>query len=197
MQYEDDLPEGREPEEVGADSDTPKVVDLAMSEEPPDSPLEALAAQRKILGDTREVNIPIPGYDREPPRLLARYRLLEGPEIERIGNKVRRESRNSWARQINAAVDTFIAALVGFYYDNGDGQYRELTFHGEHLKRFDEDLANALNFRDELPEQTTARQVCLAMFNQNDARIAQHMYLLSAWFADTSLDVEAELAGNS
>lgn len=195
MEYEDREPGN--PDEVGPDADTPGLVDLASREEPPDSPLEALAAQRRVLAETKEVNIPIPGYDREPPRLLIRYHLLEGSEIDRIGSKIRRETRNNWARQMFAAVDTFIAAITGFYYDNGDGLYQELTYQGEHLKRFDDDLAHALGFRDELPENTTARQVCFALFNNNDAQIAQHMYLLNAWFTDTSLDVEKELLGNS
>jgi len=185
-----------EHEEVRPDEETPQLKDLMAAEEPADSPLEALAAKHRELAETREVNIPVPGYDREPPRLLVRYRLLEGNEIARLGEKIRRETRNQWQRGVFAAIDTFINAVVGFYYDTGDGIYNELTYQGEHLTNFDMRLATALGFAGELPAEPTARAVAFALFNNNDAAIAQHNYLLNSWFADTSLDVQNELLGN-
>ena len=173
-----------------------RITDQAVQDEPPESPLEQLAAKHKELADTRECNIPVPGYDKNPPLLLIRYRLLEGTELARMGEKIRRETRNQWQRQLLAAVDTFIAACKGFYYENGDGQLRELTYEGEHLVGFNMELARALGFADEIGEEPTARKVCFALFNHNDAAIAQHNMLLNMWFSDTSLDVQAELLGN-
>jgi hypothetical protein len=173
-----------------------KITDQAVSEEPPESPLEQLAAKHRELAETREVHIPVPGYDREPPLLFIKYRLLEGNELARMGDKIRRETRNQWQRQVFAAIDTFITACQGFYYDSGDGLYKPLVYQDEHIAGFSEKLAEALGFRDELPDPPTARAVAFSLFNNNDAAIAQHNYLLNAWFSDTSLDVQAELMGN-
>jgi hypothetical protein len=178
------------------DDERLNVTDAVVAEEAPASPLEQLAAQHRVLAETKECNVPVPGYDREPPRLLIRYRLLEGPELSQIGDKIRRETRNQWQRQVTAAIDTFIAACVGFYYDMGDGLLHELTYQGQHIKGFSVDLAEAFGFQDELPDPPTARAVAFSLFNNNDAGIAQHNYLLNSWFADTSLDVEAEFLGN-
>lgn len=176
------------------------LTDAAVADEPPQSPLEQLAAKRRELAETKETLVPVPGYDKQPPLLLIKYRLLDGQEIARMGEKIRRETRNQWQRQINAAIDTFIAACVGFYYDDGSGLPQELTEdgtpQGDHIQGFNEQLAKALGFADELPNPPTARSVALCLFNNNDAAIAQHNYLLNAWFSDTSLDVQAELMGN-
>jgi len=158
--------------------------------------LEQLQAKHRELANTRHVDIPVPGYDKQPPLLFVRYRLLEGTEISRMGDKIRRETKDKWQRQIFAAVDTFIAACKGFYVDAGDGARQELKYEGEHLTNYDIRLAEAMGFRDELPEQPTARAVAFSLFNSNDAAIAQHNALLNMWFADTSLDVQAELMGN-
>lgn len=173
-----------------------KMTDAAVAEEPPSSPLEQLAAKHRELSETKEVNIPVPGYDKQPPLLFIRYKLLDGAEISRMGDKIRRETRNQWQRQMYAAVDTFINACVGFYYDDGDGQYKPLMYQGEHITGFSTQLAEALGFAAELPAEATARAVAFSMFNNNDAAIAQHNYLLNVWFQDTSLDIQAELVGN-
>jgi hypothetical protein len=172
------------------------LTDQAVQDEPPVSPLDQLAAKHRELADTREVDIPVPGYDKQPPLLYIRYRLLEGNEIARMGDKIRRETRNQWQRQVFAAIDTFIAACKGFYCDQGDGLHNELMYQGEHLMGFNLKLAEALGFADELPDPATARAVAFSLFNNNDAAIAQHNFLLNAWFSDTSLDVQAELMGS-
>lgn len=172
------------------------ITDQVVQDEPPESPLGQLAAKHRELADTREVDIPVPGYDKQPPLLYIRYRLLEGNEISRMGDKIRRETRNQWQRQIYAAIDTFIAACKGFYVDTGDGVRNELTYHGEHLAGFNMELAEALGFQEEVGDQPTARKVAFSLFNYNDAAIAQHNMLLNMWFSDTSLDVQAELLGN-
>jgi hypothetical protein len=69
-------------------------------------------------------------------------------------------------------------------------------YQGEHLMGFNLKLAEALGFADELPDPATARAVAFSLFNNNDAAIAQHNFLLNAWFSDTSLDVQAELMGS-
>jgi hypothetical protein len=172
------------------------VTDAVVADDAPESPLEQLAAQHRVLSETKECNIPVPGYDKEPPLLLIRYGLVEGSQLAKIGDKIRRETRNQWQRQVHAAVDTFIAACRGFYYDLGDGLLHPLMYQGEHIVSFSPALAEALKFDSELPPEPTARSVAFSLFNNNDAAIAQHNYLLNSWFSDTSLDVQKELMGN-
>lgn len=174
----------------------PLLTDHLVAEDEAESPLEQLAAKRRVIAETRDTLVPVPGYDREPPLLLVKYKLLEGPDLVKIGDKISRETRSRWQRQILAAVDTFVAACMGFYVDKGDGKPVPLTYHGEPILRYDHTLAEALGFADELPPEPTARAVVFGLFTSNDAMIAQHNYLLNRWFQDTSLDVSQEMAGN-
>ena len=175
---------------------TPGLTDAAIQDPEPESLLEQLAAKHRQLADTKECYIPVPGYDKEPPLLLVCYRLIEGNEVARMGEKIKRETRNQWDRQVKIAVDTFIMTCKGFYVDAGDGDVKPLTFKGEHIVRFDGDLAEALGFVNELPEEFTARSVVFALFNNNDAAIAQHSFYLNRWFSDTSINIQDEIAGN-
>lgn len=180
------------------EDDAPPLSEQMAQEDAPENLLEQLAAKRRVLADTKEVNIPVTGYDREPPLLLIRYRLLEGPELSLIADKIQRESRSRWQRSISAAVDTFVKACVGFYVDLGDGLPQPLTLNGEHLTQFNRKLAVALKFDDELPDPETARAVVFGLFANNDSAIAQHNWLLNRWFSDTSINIGEEmlLAGN-
>jgi len=170
----------------------------AVGDDAPTTLLDQLASKRKEIADIRETFVPIPGYDKEPPLLLAKYRLLEGPELDRIGSRVRRDVKGRWDRQITAAIDTFIAACEGIYVDTGDGAGpRPLTLNGEPITGYTEELAQALKFASELPSPATARSVVLGLFTNNDVAISSHAMVLSRWFADTSIDVSQEmLEGN-
>lgn len=174
---------------------TDDVVGRLVHDESPNSIGDQLAAKRKNISENRETYIPIPGYDREAPILLARYRLLEGPELSRIGDKVRRDSKNKWERQIHAQIDMFVAACLGLYVDLDDGNPpKPLTYEGEPVMGFNEDLAKALGFRSELPDPATARSVVYGLFVKNDVAISTHGYMLNRWFSDTSLDVSQEFS---
>jgi hypothetical protein len=169
------------------------VEEAVEEEEQPDSLLEQLAAKRREISETRETNVPVPGYDVEPPLLLIRYKLLDGQDLTRIGEKIRRQSKERWVRALNAAIDTFVAACVGFYVDMGDGEPVPLTYHGEHIKGFTLELADALQFRSELPDPPSTRSIVLALFANNDVAITQHSFMLNRWFQNTSVDVNQEL----
>lgn len=179
------------------DEQVPGLAEQAAREVDDPNLLGQLAAKRREISTTRETFIPVPGYDREPPLLLIKYRLLEGPELTMIGEKIRREVRGSWDRQMFAAVDTFIAACVGIFVDKGDGKPVPVTYEGFPITGFNEDLAKALQFRDELPDPPSARSVVFGLFASNDVAISQHNYVLNRWFSDTSINVSEEmLAGN-
>lgn len=164
----------------------------------PENLLEQLAAKREVVARNKETFVPVPGYDREPPLLLMRYRLLEGPEINRIGDKIKREVRGAWDRQLMVAVDTLIAACQGVYVDlEGDGKPKPLTLGGEPILGFNEELAKALKFDGELSDPPTARSVVFGLFAKNDVALSKHAFMLSSWMSDTSIEVSQDmLAGN-
>jgi hypothetical protein len=166
----------------------------AVGSDAPNTLLDQLAAKRKEISETRETMVPIPGFDKDPPLLLAKYRLLEGPELDRIGTQVRRQVKGRWERQITAAIDTFVAACEGIYVDKGDGSGPQpLTLDGVPITGYTEELARALQFADQLPNPPTARSIVLGLFTNNDVAISTHAMVLSRWFADTSVDVSQEL----
>jgi hypothetical protein len=172
----------------------PTPIEEAVQSEPePENLLEQLAAKRRDVADTRETNIPVPGYDTEPPLLLIRYKLLDGHTLMQMGEKIRRQNKDRWTRALNAAIDTFIGACIGFYYDLGDGILQPLTYHGEHIRGFTMELAEALNYKQELPEPPTTRSIVLGLFANNDVAITQHAFMLNRWFQNTSIDVNTEL----
>lgn len=167
-------------------------------EHDPDSLLEQLAAKRQEVAATKETFIPVPGYDDKPPLLLVRYRLVDGPELQFIGDKIRRETRDQWQRQVFAAVDTFILACTGIFIDKGDNTTPvQMSFNGEPVTGFTEELAKALRYYDELPSPATARSVVFGLFAGNEIAINQHMFLLNRWSTNTTVDVrEASFSGN-
>lgn len=171
----------------------PTPAEEVLADKEPESLLEQLAAKRAEISGTREVDLPVPGYDTQPPLLLIRYRLLDGNTLTKLGLKVRRQSSDRWTRALNAAIDTFIAACVGIYVDLGDGVLQPLTYKGEHLTGFTTDLAEALRFANELPENPTMRNVVMGLFANNDVAITQHSFVLNRWFQNTSLDVNQEM----
>lgn len=165
----------------------------------PDTLLDQLAERRRAIAETREKLIPVPGYDEDPPLLLINYRLLDGPEIDRMTTKVMREVKGRWDRNMTMAVDTFIAACLGIFVDpDGKGKdIRPLQYQGEPVVGFSEELALALKFREELPEQLTARAVVFGLFGNNDVSIAAHNMQLNAWFRNTATDVTMEFLGGN
>lgn len=175
------------------------VAEAASGDDTPKNLVEQLAAKRRLIAETKETFIPITGYDQQPPLLLARYRLLDGPELNRIGDKVGREVKSRWDRQIYSAVDTFVAACIGFYVDKGDGKPVPMQHAGAEITGYTVALAEALQYRDEIPDgpdHIVARAVAFGLFANNDAAISEHNFMLNRWFANTSIDVSQGLLGN-
>lgn len=150
-----------------------------------------LKQKRENLAN-KETFISIPGYDREPPILLAKYSLLEGPVVDNIGTKVSREVKGQWDRQVLMAVDTFIEACQGMYVDIGEGakEPQEMTHNGKHIAGYNQDLCEALEY-----EAETARQVVFGLFANNEIAIMQHNVKLSMWMSNTSRQVDDDFLG--
>lgn len=172
-------------------------VQLVPLEEEPENVLEALAAKRVELEKNKETFIPIPGYDRSPPILMARYRLLSGPDFEGIAQRVQKQFRDRWERSLYAAIDTMLAACSGIFVDTGDGQPKPLTWKGgQVIAGFNPDLANALGFADKMDEGQTHRSVVMALFGGNEVMIGTHSVQLNRWMSNTTVEIDQDFLGN-
>jgi len=171
------------------EAEVPVTQITAVQDERNESLLDNLQRKRADLA-TKETYIHIPGYDKDPPILLAKYRLVEGKELDMLGDKVTRETKNKWDRQVLAAVDTFITCCEGMYVDHGDGEPKPMTLEGEHIWGYNEQLATALNF-----EAKTAREVVFGVFVNNEIAIMQHNMMLSRWMSNTSRQVDDDFLG--
>jgi hypothetical protein len=159
----------------------------------PDNLLGALREKRKEISETKETYIAIPGYDGEPPILMANYRLMDGTEIDKIARKIRHEVKDNWQRQVLSAVDLIINACQGLYIDLDDGnEPQPMTLNGVPVDGYNSELATALEF-----EATTARQVVFGVFGGNDVAIMQHSARLGLWMADTTRDVDMDFLGEA
>jgi hypothetical protein len=176
----------------------PDPVAQAAQDPQPSNVLEQLAAKRGVIADTREAFIPLPGYDKEPPLLLAKYRLIDGPELAQIGSDIQTEFRSRWDRSLYMAIATMVRACGGIYVDiAGDGNPVPLTLNGKPITGYNDDLAEALSFQDKLPPNHRDRDVLVGLFGGNEVMISSHAIILNRWFADTSLDISKEmLEGN-
>lgn len=170
-------------------------VNVALPNEEPDSLLDVLAQKRQIIADTTGVDIRLPGYDIDPPILYASYRLLDGKELQVIGQTVQRKFKSRSDRELYANVDVFTRAITGFKYDMGDGELKVLTLRGEPITGFDASLAEALQFTDKIGDPNDARQVVFGLF-VHEVPIYDHGLKLNRWFANTGVDVNASLMGN-
>lgn len=171
----------------------------ASGDDSPENLLDQLAQKRKTINETKETYIPVPGYDENPPLLLARYRLLDGAELSRIGDKIQRDVKGRWDRQVYASIDTFIAACMGFFVDKGDGKPVPLVHQGEPITGYTQALAEALQYAGEVPDgpdHVIARAVAFGLFVNNDVAISEHAFRLNRWFSNTSIDVSQGFLGN-
>src|SRR5689334_4576939 len=79
----------------------------------PDSLMEQLRAKRQEIAETRSTFIPIAGY--ESMGLQVNYNLMERKQIEEIGRRVLKETKDRGERQMLILLDTIINATEGFY----------------------------------------------------------------------------------
>lgn len=176
-------------EEVTA-TELSNVTELPEQMEEPSNLMENLRRKRQELIENRDELFPVQGYDE--PKLLVKYRLLDGAELEAIGRKVSKQVKDRWQRGMLASMDTFIAACEGFYVDLGNGDPQPLEYpqgSGTPL-RYEPALAEFLGFSAE-----NARSVVQGVFANNDIAILQHAVLLGRWMGNTSLIVDEEFLG--
>lgn len=154
--------------------------------------LDALAEQRDLLATTRETFIPIFGYEKSGMTLYAKYRLLDGDELSKIGKRVSGQfSRNKvYERNLYSSMDVMIEACEGLFVDRGDGEKIQLKQDGRSITGYSTDLASALKIT--INPDSPARSVVLGVFGGNIAGLQQHSIMLARWMGNTTLNVAEE-----
>jgi len=153
--------------------------------------VQQLQAEARELADAKEVDIPVKGY--EGTGLTVRYHLPErGKELSDIADKVRREVKDNYTRNINIAVDTMIQLCSGIYVQPNSAPEPVMLDPedtGEPVK-FDIRLAGILGMEGQV---TSARQIVRKLFGNNDMAIIAHSEKLNRWFQNTKADVSLEM----
>lgn len=158
----------------------------------PQSLAEQLRAKRTEIAETRDTLIPITGYNE--PVLMAKHRLMDRQEIERIGKRVVKETKDRGERNMRILCDQIINSAVGFYFQRAtDPEPLPLEDeHGEYITRWDQ-LATYLGW--DLAQGGTARGALYFIFGDNEFAIGQFGILLNRWMGNTSFEVDSELLG--
>lgn len=158
----------------------------------PQSLAEQLRAKRTEIAETRDTLIPITGYDE--PVLMAKHRLMDRPEIEQIGKRVVKETKDRGERNMRILCDQIINSAIGFYFQRAtDPEPLPLEDEtGETITRWDQ-LAAYLGWQ---PQQGgTARGALYYVFADNEFAIGQFGILLNRWMGNTSFQVDQEFLG--
>lgn len=156
--------------------------------------LDALTSAREEIASTRDVEIEIPGYAKSGIKLFARYKLLDGGELNAIGTKVSAEFKKQYERVLYAAVDTLAKACIGFSYDTGDGERHPLMHNDQVITGYNQDLAEALKIP--VDPQHPVRSIVFGMFGGHEITLSAHNMRLGRWMTDTSSSVDAEFFAN-
>jgi hypothetical protein len=158
----------------------------------PQSLAEQLRAKRTEIAETRDVKIPITGYTE--PVLLTQHRLMDRPEIEQIGKRVTKETKDRGERNMRLLCDQIINSATGFYFQRPfDPEPQALEDDdGNPIARWDQ-LATYLGWNP--PQGGTARGALYFVFGDNEFAIGQYGILLNRWMGNTAFEVDAEFLG--
>lgn len=169
------------------------VVDLegAMRPFSESSLMDAVRQDYQELVATKDTYISVVGYS--STGLSIRYRLpTSGKELDAVANKVFRQTKDSYDRNIGIAIDTMLLLCMGLYvkHPDEDNVYVELdpTLEGSPVG-FDERLATAMQWEN----METARQIVRKLFNGNDMAILNHAEKLNRWMMNTKADLTTEM----
>jgi hypothetical protein len=177
------------------DQELPLVHDIT-SEEPTKQPslADQLRARRSEIADSKEVFLPIIGY--EEYGVVAKHRLMERVEIELIGKKVLAEVRERGERNMRILLDTIINSTMGFYLkpnEETDPQEIQDDRHDDRTVLNWGEFARYLGW--EPNGEGDARSALYWVFAGNDFAVGQYGVMLNRWMGNTGIKVDEEFLG--
>jgi len=182
--------------EIVSDDSTPIKVDESspvqgFSEGGDFSIVDVFREELKELAEARDVYIPIKGY--EKINLQIRYHAPEnGKEIAIVAQRVAREFKDTWSRNLYLSMDTMIHLCDGLYVQP-EGVEEPVMLDPDNTgypMQFDERLAEMMGANGEVH---SARQVVRKLFGNNDMAVIAHAERLQRWLQNTKADIDAEL----
>jgi hypothetical protein len=161
----------------------------------PQSLADQLRAKRAEIADTRETFVPIVGYN--GPVLATKHKLMDRHEIEVIGRRVARETKDRGERNMRILVDQIIDSTLGFYYQRAEDpdpvQLQDDS--GAPILGWDH-LAIYLGWEGPTPgNPAVVRTALYFVFGDNEFAIGQYGILLNRWMGNTAFDVDQEFLG--
>lgn len=161
--------------------------------------LGALRRSRAQLGETKTIDLDIPGYT--DPALVIRYFWRSADELGRAARAKRYgQIKPATKRNIYAAADQLALCCDEIFVRDADDVLVPLAreLRSDAPVRFDEQLAAALGVP--APAENVARRMVLATFSDpegvlNDHALIEQAQKLSKWLGNTSREVDADFLG--
>jgi hypothetical protein len=159
---------------------TPSIVDMFKQEQ------EELASAKSVF-------IPVRGY--EKTGLQIRYKMPgSGKELEMVVNKVNRQHRDAYSRNLYSAMDMMIHLCDGLFVQP-EGVPEPVMLDPDEVGEpcgFDTTLAQMLGM-DLNSDDTTARAVVTKLFGGNELAVMTHAFDLNRWLQNTKADLNLEI----
>jgi len=151
---------------------------------------DAFRQDLEELVETKTVMISVRGYDRI--RLQVQYHMATGKRLDEISRKVQREFKDTFSRNLYAAIDTMIDLCDGLYVQPEGADEPVILDPDEsgYACQFDQTLAELMKMPD--AATSNARTVVRRLFGNNDIAVLNHAERLSRWLQNAKADVELE-----
>lgn len=153
---------------------------------------DRLRKRRQEVAEATTIDVDIPGYDGE---LFARYRRMNSKQLNKIvtqATKIHKDRAEAatWATcaMLADACEEFFLRIE----ERGEVPVREIVGIDTPV-RYDQDLAELLGFKGDLPDPPTATSVVLGVFVGNDMAMAAHSQRLSRWMLTNEAETDIEL----
>jgi len=164
---------------------------------PNESLADRLRRSRKQVAANKTHDEDIPGYE---GALFCRYRLMSGDELDDILKKARQRTKNRAEINLIVTLDNIIESCEEFYVREGGKEIplrEHETYKGprDFPVKYDANLAEYLQFANELPDPPTARSVVLGLFGGNDVAASTHGAKISRWMMQGGSELDMMLGG--
>src|SRR6516164_1677611 len=111
---------------IDDEAQAPFIQEVADGEEEqgPKTLAEQLKQRRSEIAETRDVLLPLTGYDEFG--VVVKHRLMDRTEVERIGRRVITETKERGERNMRILLDVIINSTRGFYLQEDGKEPQEI-----------------------------------------------------------------------